>query len=541
MEPKLIANFNSGLNQYFKPWLAPEDAFEVLDNAYLFRGNLRKREGFFRITQTENPLGGPVMGLITREDPETNEKTLVAFNQTHAFELSGNNFVDISGATSWTGNDSNFFWGVNAFDALHVVNDVDPIRYYNQADGVWYDLNPLVNASTTLDTALIVVTHRQRLIALNTIEGGVNYGYRARWSQIANPYATGTPPSSYVLSADAWRDDIRGRGNFIDAPTGEAIVSCGFHNDNLIVFFERSTWRLRYTGQPLAPFDWERINSQIGSESTFGLIPFDDGVVSLSRRGIIKSNSNQTARIDAKIPDIAVSISGSGIKKVHGARDFFRNLSLFAYPDGSSLDNNNNKILVHNHEVDAWSTFDLPVSCLSNSDYEQGVIWDNADFDWDSPIAQSITWSGTSNAIGNPFILAGTHDGNVIQLFSGTTDGGISFGFDIWTKRFMPYGQQGLKSRVHFLDLYLTGTDLGEITVSHLVDESTVPCKTVAVPTSSNKDTKYYRVYLGAIGRTHQFRLTLSQAQLNSAPGSQPFELQAMILWTSRAGDLNEP
>src|ERR1700734_649823 len=41
----LIAPFNSGLHTDLKPWLIADDAFETLNNAYVFRGRVRKRFG----------------------------------------------------------------------------------------------------------------------------------------------------------------------------------------------------------------------------------------------------------------------------------------------------------------------------------------------------------------------------------------------------------------------------------------------------------------------------------------------------------------
>lgn len=46
LEPKLIAPFQTGLQTNVKPWLAPEDAFEKMENAYLFRQRVKKKFGF---------------------------------------------------------------------------------------------------------------------------------------------------------------------------------------------------------------------------------------------------------------------------------------------------------------------------------------------------------------------------------------------------------------------------------------------------------------------------------------------------------------
>lgn len=45
MDRFLIAPFTTGFETYLKPWLIPDDAFETLQNAYVWRGRVRKRFG----------------------------------------------------------------------------------------------------------------------------------------------------------------------------------------------------------------------------------------------------------------------------------------------------------------------------------------------------------------------------------------------------------------------------------------------------------------------------------------------------------------
>ncbi len=45
MDKFLIAPLNSGLQTDQKPFLIPDDAFAELNNAYIFRGRVRKRFG----------------------------------------------------------------------------------------------------------------------------------------------------------------------------------------------------------------------------------------------------------------------------------------------------------------------------------------------------------------------------------------------------------------------------------------------------------------------------------------------------------------
>ena len=46
LKPYLISEFKSGINTYLSPWIRPQDAFEPLVNAYVYRGCVNKRAGY---------------------------------------------------------------------------------------------------------------------------------------------------------------------------------------------------------------------------------------------------------------------------------------------------------------------------------------------------------------------------------------------------------------------------------------------------------------------------------------------------------------
>ena len=52
----LIAPYNEGLVDNLKPWLIPDRAFSQLNNAYAFRGRVRKRWGTTYIDNNESNL-----------------------------------------------------------------------------------------------------------------------------------------------------------------------------------------------------------------------------------------------------------------------------------------------------------------------------------------------------------------------------------------------------------------------------------------------------------------------------------------------------
>lgn len=45
-QPFLISEFKTGLFNYLEPWIRPIDAFDPLENAYIYRGTLNKRAGY---------------------------------------------------------------------------------------------------------------------------------------------------------------------------------------------------------------------------------------------------------------------------------------------------------------------------------------------------------------------------------------------------------------------------------------------------------------------------------------------------------------
>lgn len=540
-QPFLIANLRTGLEKDMEPWLIPEDAFPVLEDAYMFRGRVKRKIGYQSLgrlkrdltsqnlgnangagfaanifsvlgltgalipgtlaitvgaitfsdngdgtlTGTPNtnsgtinyqtgglildfnpPLGAPtavsinfsyypllpVMGLETREvtavTPQTqpiDAEQLIAFDTTYAYKFDNTlqAFVDIStykapgsGPLTWTGTDSDFFWSTNYQGAFWATNFVpglhanttsttngDGIRWY---DGIaWANFNPPLDSSGSpsfLQGSLIVLPYKDRLVCLNTWEGQtyanrVNYPQRARWSQNGTPFYASPVPANMSFQANAWfsgAGDI-GLGGFIDAPTAEQIVSAQFIKDTLIVFFERSTWQLRYTGNELLPFVWEKINTELGAKSTFSAVPFDKGVFAVGNLGIISSDSVNVTRIDQIIPDEVFGFENehNGVKRVHGIRDYFNQLVYWCYPSSGSDQAFPNQVLVLNYLDGSYSIFNDSFTTFgyyqSFNDLSFATIsgtWEMAAFPWGSPQSQALF----------PSIVSGNQRGFVFQL-----------------------------------------------------------------------------------------------------------------------------
>src|SRR5437879_3333235 len=45
-QPFMIANTKVGLERDIEPWLLPNDAYPELEDAYMFRGRIKKKQGY---------------------------------------------------------------------------------------------------------------------------------------------------------------------------------------------------------------------------------------------------------------------------------------------------------------------------------------------------------------------------------------------------------------------------------------------------------------------------------------------------------------
>lgn len=363
--------------------------------------------------------GLPVMGLRSRERNAINAEQLIAFDTTYAYVLSSGQWVEFIAGTTWSGNDSDFFWSTNYWvdgsnNKLFWVTNFsgtggDPIRYTNAT--TWTDFTPQIDSSgDKLYQCRILLPFRGRMLALNVYEGpslagSVQKAQRIRWSRI------GTPLPS--VDADAWRKDIIGKGGSIDIPTAEHIVSAGFVRDNLVIYCERSTWQLRYTGNNIQPFQVERVNTELGAESTFSAVKFDTSLLGVGDKGIVECDSFKSNRIDIKIPDIVQQFNndGNALKRVHGARDLTQRLAYWTFPDASDNAKFPNKRLVYNYENDSWAVHNDSLTVLGNYQRSTSRTWAEAKVTWSS---QNIPWVAQQKLF--PTIVGGNQQGFVVIL-----------------------------------------------------------------------------------------------------------------------------
>ncbi len=381
----------------------------------------------------------PVMGLPNRELDQINQEQTVAFDTIYSYEFNNtsNEFKELTAATAttWTGLDSDFFYGMNYWQTADnaqyywVTNfsgtSGDPIRIYDGID--WYDFLPTTSGTDEMHQCRILIPYKGRVVALNTFEGATlagstQYPQRARWSQNGAPLSAvnaGVAPTATV----EWLSDVKGRGGFVDAPTNEHIVSAEFIRDTLIVGFERSTWQLRYTGNEILPFVWERINKDLGCESTFSVVSFDQGVLQIGDKSINSCNGNTVERIDESIPDEVFNIhnnNGDGPLRVHGKRNFFEELVYWTFPDSSTSAKFPDRMLVFNYENFTWSIFRDSFTTFGQYQRFNDITWgDLGDTDWNQA---NFSWVTAKLQSQYPNTIAGNQQGFVLNLEQKTSN-----------------------------------------------------------------------------------------------------------------------
>ena len=369
------------------------------------------------------------MGIWKQDIAVTGIDQTIFFDTKYAYQFVAGVFQELVPGTTWSapnqanGTNTDFFWSANYqgttpnfrffFTTNNYINPsaslFDPIRYYDPSMSTWTDLSPAVDASNSIFQTLLIVPYYGRLLFLNTWEGTavspgatVNYFSRCRFSQIGDP-----------TSVDAWRSDQFGKGGFLDAPTNEAIVGAAFYRNTLIVFFEYSTWQLRYIGEYGLPFIFERVSSDFGSVSTFSTILFDQGVMAVSDRGVIQAGAQGVVRLDDQIPDTVFSfeIQNNGPDFVHGVRDFEKEVVYWNYLDSSSAQKYQNfptTTLLFNYKNNTWAQFRDTITCFGTGQFQLGITWDSQTTLWDDG---SVYWDNSDDQEYVEYVLAGNQQG----------------------------------------------------------------------------------------------------------------------------------
>jgi hypothetical protein len=406
---------------------ATTHTYNTTTGAYVINGAAAATACYFYPAQ-------PVMGFLNYESLAINNEQTFAFDTQFSYIFSGGSWIrEATGgaAALWSGSNSEFFSGTNyrgVTDDINILfvtnyNATDKMRYWNGTTWTAWNPDTITGGNDTVETARIILPFKKRLLLFNTKEivGGAakTFNNRVRWSQVGSPLdATAflEPPGAY------------GKGSRITAPIKEAIVSATLFKDRCIVYFERSTWELVYTGNQVIPFEWQEINIELGCESTFSVVPFDKVILGIGENGIHACNGANVERIDTKIPDEVFELhnDNDGVFRVHGIRDYYAEMVYWSVPSDSYYSNSGfpNRILAFNYRNNTWAFFDDSITAFGNAyDTSNDITWANSAIEW-----QEFSGQWNDGSIESQFrsVIAGNQEGYVFIMEPDFTKNAVS-------------------------------------------------------------------------------------------------------------------
>lgn len=263
------------------------------------------------------------------------------------------------------------------------------------------------HATDYVVTASKVLNYKDRLILLRTTEfGGQVHPQRIRISGLGQ-------------SGDDFRTSAIGAG-VIDIPSPYWIRGAVFNRDDVMIFTDRETWILKYTGNDVVPFTLDKIDGSRGNKAPFAPISYLNLTKAYSPIGFIISDGYQVQRYDEKIPDYAFEMidqdnfdlcfSGS-------VEDDQSHYLIHPSPGQTQSD----RILVNNYDENNFSVYRIPLSCMGIFFERYDITWDylteaNGFPDWQTFGQEYATWNDISYSKNQPIAVGGGHKGEIWRI-----------------------------------------------------------------------------------------------------------------------------
>jgi hypothetical protein len=383
----------------------------------------------------------PIMGFAQYEIVPVNDEPAFAFDTQFAYEFSANRWL-YSGpgpVTYFHGTDAQFFWscsyqGVVPGSTIMFVTNFNAIKDGTPSatdDPMWYwdhtqwnifapvSIPGAAAVKKTIVQAKIIIPYKNHLLLMDTIEqvNNVNTRYqgRCRFSWLGSPIGLSTNPLGYPWY-ESGQIGYSGAG-WVDAGTQEVINSAEYLKDRLDIGFERSTWELAYTNNETEPFQWNKLNTELGSESPFSTVPFDKQILSVGIYGITGCNGQNVERIDNDIPDYVfdVNTNSSGTYRIHGIRDYKTEMVYWTMPiqNKTKWSYFPNRVLVYNYRSGAWSENDDCITAFGYFEQSADKTWADMTIPWEEC---TFSWNSYVAMAKDRMILAGNQQGFISLL-----------------------------------------------------------------------------------------------------------------------------
>lgn len=461
-------------------------------------------------------------------------------NQPAAYQV---NFSACFYGDVFTGDFTNFFDVVNFQTKAFITNNIDAIRYYDNMCLKYLNTNLSLKPNTVfpydITTCLHLALQRERLLLVAPFVNGVPALNSIYWSTAGDPL-------------DFTNDEQ------LFATTSENIKSLSEINTDLVVRFSNSERVFRYTGDAFSPFRWDPTNVLWRCDASYSAINYDSWFSSVGLPAIVGSDGVNVKRADEIIPDFTLnlriedqqpvlSIDQGSIGQCYGERfdEFKEGWLCFRSYDQNSIAGvkASNSVLAFNYLDETYSVYTFPFSCLGYGRIVNADVWGNTFIKWE---AANFVWSSYSQTDGALANLGGDQNGSVYEIGVGNDitdmEGNIiPCLFEMVTKDFNPFVEDGQLSRLGYID-FLFSSNASTTLRLQLYKNNELDAsfdtyyKEVSIQLTGGKQSKVWkRIYSGAVGRSHTFRLyQVAEDFVDSS--DQTVRIHAMVPYFKAAG-----
>lgn len=414
----------------------------------------------------------------------------------------------------FSGDNADFFNSVNYDGKLWLTNSQDRIITWNGSvlEPHIFDLTNQARTTNQVSRCRSLKVFKERLVLFDTTEDSVRYPQRVRWCQAGN--------------TDVWQDTVSGRGSSLDVPTGQWFQCTGFTREDLVLFFQNSTYLMRYIANPDLPFSITKLNSNRPIDAPYSVIESDQGVVALGKKSVIASDGANVQDIDQLIPDYTLSMNQAYIKQSFGFYHGEKDKLYILYPSSETVGDTTVKsdaILVLDLITNSWSKYEIDLSCLGYYKVGSDRTWDSFTTEtWED--LEGVRWDSYLFISEAPLLLAGGHNGIIYSMTDESKDDvSTAIPVELKTKRFNFFGE-GVNSRLGKLDLLMDLTKDTTVTVKFYSDFSGSPYLTKTITQTKEQGLKWYTLFPNRTANTHAI-------EIESDNENAYFKLSAMRYW----------
>ena len=391
MEIYEITGYRTGIDRAGVNFLDPADAFETIENGYIYRQELLSRKGFKQFANRLGNQGGEiadnsrVMGIFEHILPDDSKELLaVTKNFLYRYSDTTNLFtqVPMAGAAPAGGfaisNNNDYVSGMsyptatNTQRFLFCSRGMTDIYFYNGTNVQSFTLNNpdyVAPPGGPLTRATYLAWFGERLNFFVPVINGVQQSQMVLYSGIRNTAGNGD------------KFNVAGSGN-LPADTFEYMTGAVIAGDYMVLNFNRSNWTLEKTRDAFNPYFIRKVPSVLGTDASFSAVSWNNNTKSVGKTGILNTDGRQSLRTDDKIPYFtADDFDQLQFDLTYGGFDRINSQFLFAYRSNLSdlTDLTQDKVLVNNYEESTWAINDERFSVFGQTDKGINLAWNDID------------------------------------------------------------------------------------------------------------------------------------------------------------------